>query len=243
MELIPLNQPIIKHIVKHYHKLLIKLSCCDLCHQQANALPLLCRYCLHDLPLFHYQKIHNDLLQWPAVARLIPKRSFDHLVCVAPYQFPFDNWLLQLKFNHRFELSKLLANLLVMMNKRTHTVIQDTTLLVVPSHISTWRKRGYNQSHLIARYFAKIVKCQYLPHAISRVRQHASQVGYSGSQRRRLMAKDFTINQEVTFPKHVILFDDVVTTGTTVNIISQLLKQHGVEAITVMAIALSLPNA
>ncbi|WP_286270916.1 ComF family protein [Thalassotalea hakodatensis] len=236
------NNSIINRCMQHYQQLLLSLGSCDLCHQQPVAIPLLCHHCVNDLPLFNYSLSGTNLLYWPAIDRLFPRRDFDQLVCVAPYVFPFNQWLPQLKFHNRFELSKLLAKLLITTNNTCQVVSQETTLLVVPSHIKKWQQRGYNQSHLIARRFAKHIGCQYLPHALYRVEQQKSQVGYSGKERRRLMAQDFMFNEEVSLPKHIVLFDDVVTTGSTVNTISQLLKQHGVQSITILAISLSLPE-
>lgn len=244
MEFIPQgNHNIVNRCSYFCQQILLKIGCCDLCHQHTTVIPMLCRYCVADLPFFNYSLIGSDLLHWPAIDQLFPKRSFDRLVCIAPYTFPFNQWLPQLKFHNRFELSKLLATLLVMTNNHHQIVSKHSTLLVVPSHLRKWQQRGYNQSHLIAKHFAKLVGCKYLPHALFRVQQQQSQVGYSGKERRRLMAKDFMLNDEVSFPQHVVLFDDVVTTGSTVNTISQLLKQRGVQSITILAIALSLPKA
>ena len=53
---------------------------------------------------------------------------------------------------------------------------------------------------------------------------------------------DYKNNQKFQLPEHVMLLDDVVTTGSTCNEICRLLKANGVKKVTVISICLSLPE-
>jgi len=234
-----------------YRKTLLALTCCDLCGLSCQKYLLLCRYCYHDLPLFHYQKIQGDLLNWPAIYQHLPAVSFDHLLCLAPHQQPFNQWISQLKYNGRFEIAKLLGHLLAdnFSNLLSNQLITKPDMVIsVPLHLSRWQKRGFNQSHLIAKYFIKEL-CRiesteattYCSELILRIKKTQQQVGQSGAQRRKNLKNAFSIKKGITLPAHVMLIDDVVTTGTTASEISSLLKQHGVKRVTLMAVTLSLP--
>lgn len=222
-----------------------QLSCCLLCKQTCQSQPLLCDYCQADLPSFDIDKVANNLLNWPAINKLFPKRSFDQLICLAPYIWPFDQWLRQLKYQQQFELANLLASLLTKHIKQLTEFEDESTLMCVPVHIKKWQQRGFNQAHLIARVFAKNAKLTYCPDTIKRLTFQPSQVGLTGKQRRKNLAHAFNINQREQnekLPERVILFDDVITTGATVNSICKLLKQKGVKHITVLTVAISLPH-
>ena len=121
MELYKRLQTLLLNNKKHANELLSTqlntkisnaLSMCELCHNETVVHSLLCQHCFDDLPLFTYQNLANNLLNWPAINALFPKRSFDQLLCLSPYIWPVDQWLKQYKYQHRFELANLFAFLL-----------------------------------------------------------------------------------------------------------------------------------
>ena len=241
---------LVNKIKRIIHTSKLALSSCDLCGNTCQDHPLLCDYCSADLPKFNYQLISADLLNWPAINKIIPKQSFDHLHSLAPHTWPYTQWITSLKYNGRFELANLLGKLLCdSWNKSTNdfTALYNgeapELVLSVPLYVTKWQYRGYNQAHLIAKKFAKYSGIKYQHNAISRILETDSQVGQTGSQRRNNMKNAFHINAtSSSFPQHVILIDDVVTTGTTVNEISYLLKKHGVKTVTILSITISLPE-
>ena len=232
------------------HQVKLQLSCCTLCGNACQQHPLLCQYCLADLPYFDHNVVGYDLLLWPAIAEIIPKKYFDHLLAIAPYVWPFDRWINQLKYQHKTELTSLLGLLLVQLwqqylNAEQPNITPDNTLiLAVPLHIKKWQARGFNQAHLIARQFAKSFAYDYQTDLIVRQKFTENQVGKSGVARRKNLKHAFAINPDIDFepPKHVLLIDDVVTTGTTANEICRLLKKRGVQTITLLSICLALPS-
>jgi predicted amidophosphoribosyltransferase len=173
-------------------KALLVLTNCDLCGLSCQKYLQLCHYCHQDLPLFQYQTVQGDLLNWPAIHQHLPAISFDHLICLAPHQQPFNHWISQLKYNGRFEIAKLLGHLLAdnfstLLNKQL--IEKPDMVIAVPLHLNRWQKRGFNQAHLIAKYFIK--ECQpmaplnYCPEILSRPKKTEQQVGQSGAQRRK----------------------------------------------------------
>ena len=241
-----------------------QLSRCDLCNNRSRNGKLICSTCLQDCPHFTLPNGTHNLLLWPAVDKIFMKRSFDQLLCYAPYIWPYDAWLKQFKYNARFELAPLLAQLLTLcwqahLKQLSDNKLEDKSLLIgdavgdivddtvgvvsVPIHLTKWQTRGFNQAHLMAKHFAKANRLPYLSNLLKRVKKGESQVGQSGAQRRKNLAKAFEITtlSAINY-RHIVLIDDVITTGTTVNEISRLLKKNGVEKVTVLTLALSLPT-
>jgi len=223
-----------------------KVACCDLCGANVGEVvlgnkileqSLLCQHCLDDLPFFNFELLQAN--------RALPNIHFDCLLSLAPYCKPLDHWLRQYKYQGRFELaslfSALLANLLTS-QLRTAEKLPDL-ILSVPLHTSKWQVRGYNQAHLIADKLAQSIPLPYLPSALIRTKKNASQVGKTGVQRRKNLRHAFALTSTLSAQvKHVLLVDDVVTTGSTASEISQLLKEAGIEEVTLITVCLSLPK-
>lgn len=228
----------------------LQISTCVLCGNACQHHPLLCQYCQADLPYFNYQQVPYDLLSWPAISQLLPIKSFDHLFAIAPYVWPFDTWISQLKYQHKTELAELLTYLLInhwqqyLSVEKANLTPANTQVLAVPLHLQKWQTRGFNQAHLIAQKFAQGFGYVYQPNWLIREKCTENQVGKSGVERRKNLKNAFSLHiaPKVKLPTHVILIDDVVTTGTTANEICKLLKKNGVQTITLLSICLAIPS-
>lgn len=234
---------------------LLNISCCDLCGANVSNVilakkvlkqSLLCQHCLDDLPFFNLDLLQANLLSWPAIYRALPNIHFDCLLALTPYISPVDHWLRQFKYQGRFEFSTLFSALLGNILTEQWATAENTPDLVlsVPLHMSKWQERGFNQAHLIAEKLAKAIKLPYLPSALMRIKKNASQVGKTGSQRRKNLRNAFALASPLPAQvKHILLVDDVVTTGSTASEISKLLKDSGIEKVTLVTVCVSLPKA
>ena len=230
-------------IQAYYHRILLTFSQCDLCGNTPQQQTLICSACLADLPLFKQKAIHGDLLNWPAVNKSLPHTHFDHLFCLSPYIAPFNHWLSQFKYQGRFEIASLFTVLLANKWQETHPTSSVDLVLSVPLHISKWQQRGYNQAHLIAKSFSQRLQLPYQGDALIRIKKNTSQVGQTGLQRRNNLSNAFALRNPLPKEiKHVMLIDDVLTTGSTASEISKLLKLKGVDKVTVATVCLTLPK-
>jgi ComF family protein len=239
---------------------LSRISCCDLCGANVTnsvllgySLPqaLLCQYCINDLPYFNQNLIAGNLLSWPAIHRALPHIHFDQLFALSPYIYPFNKWLGQMKYLGRFELANLFSALLCAQWQKMVTnkaaiameILPIDLVISVPLHVKKWQVRGYNQAHLIAKSFAEQLSLPYDANVVVRVKNNDSQMGKTGNQRRKNLADAFSLQEKLaSHIKHVLIIDDVVTTGTTASEISKILKKSGAETVTLVTVCLTLPN-
>ena len=241
-----------KYYVRSYF---YEISCCDLCGQQVGITELnnqhleqalVCQYCLDGLTYFKQNSIVTNLLNWPAVHRSLPNILFDTLFAISPYVYPFDLWLSQLKYSGRFELAKLLATILAAQWKTSHHEQSLSTVdlvISIPLHVKKWRERGFNQSHLIGQCFAKKLSLNYDANVVKKIKHTTSQMGKTGPQRRKHLKDSFVLQKKLAKNiRHVVIVDDVVTTGTTASEVSRLFKNAGVETVSVVAVCLVIPH-
>ena len=111
--------------------------------------------------------------------------------------------------------------------------------VIVPMPIH-WRRllvRGYNQSHLLAR---EVSTRSGLPleRLLTRSRNTPVQAGLTGRERRLNVANSFTVPQPGRVAgRCLLLVDDVLTTGATLNAASGALKQAGAVRIAILTLA------
>lgn len=105
----------------------------------------------------------------------------------------------------------------------------------VPTHPKRLEERGYNQAELIARFFARTTLLEMDTSLVRRVRFAGSQVHRNRSERLEAM-KDAFEASEVTKGKHILLIDDVLTTGATVTACAEALKNSGAESVVVFTL-------
>jgi competence protein ComFC len=115
---------------------------------------------------------------------------------------------------------------------------RDFTLVPVPVSPKKMRSRGYNQAELLAAEVAKILDLK-LSNLLVRVIQTVSQVDMTSKQARKYNVKGaFVISKFEDMPREVILIDDTITTGATVEEATKVLRRSGVKKVLVVALAL-----
>ena len=112
----------------------------------------------------------------------------------------------------------------------------DMVLCPVPLHWSRYIDRGFNQSVLIARILASRTA---LPMHIllRRIRNTGHQAWRTREERLHAMHDAFVVRKNCKTPKHVVLIDDIVTTGATLHACATALHHAGVKQIDAWVVA------
>lgn len=111
-------------------------------------------------------------------------------------------------------------------------------IIPVPLHLSRLRWRGFNQAHFLAHRLALVARVPLDAFALQRVRPTRPQVQLNVEQRRQNVARAFrVVRPQRVCNHHVLLVDDVYTTGATVNECSRALLQADAKTVDVLVLA------
>lgn len=101
-------------------------------------------------------------------------------------------------------------------------------IVPVPMLKADKRKRGYNQAELIAKHLAKLSGFEISTKNLIKVKKTNSQKRLSEAERRKNLIKAFEVADKTIFlDREIILVDDILTTGATLNECAKMLKRAG----------------
>ena len=154
---------------------------------------------------------------------------------VAPllYEFPVNAGLKALKFGGRLHYAAAFGELLA---AELHRLPADIdALLPVPLH---WRRqaiRGFNQAAELCRPISRRSSLPIVS-GVTRRRATSYQSGLTAIERSRNLRHAFVVRKKPAF-RHILIVDDVVTTGATTRQLATALLQSGTEKLSVLAVA------
>lgn len=149
------------------------------------------------------------------------------------YGVPLDRLLPRLKFHGDLAAGRLLAQLAA---DALAGAPRPQLLLPVPLHPARLRQRGYDQALELARPLARALSVPLCADRLFRLRATAAQSELGASARRRNVRDAFALRPG-PLPAHVVVFDDVMTTGATLAECCRTLRQAGVARVEAWAIA------
>ena len=205
---------------------------CVLCHLPLN--PQEHYFCHSCIKFFAPQKL-CERYGLPSETHIC-KNCYYHpsvwqrLFCVSDYYFSMKVLIRNFKYKNQTWLLKPLISLL-----SSQITEKPEVLLPVPMHRKRQLKRGYNQSNLLARELGKYIDVNVDYSVIVRSKLTHPQQGLTARQRQKNLQNAFRIRLPI-FYRYVALVDDVVTTGTTVTQISQLLYENGVKRVDIICL-------
>jgi ComF family protein len=118
---------------------------------------------------------------------------------------------------------------------------QPDCVMPVPMHRSKERMRGYNQASLIGRELAALLEIPFRDDVLYKNRTKRAQHTLNAQERARNVGS-FGIRNTQVDGLRILLCDDVLTTGSTMNRCAELLKEHGAEAVIAAAAATTIPR-
>ena len=117
---------------------------------------------------------------------------------------------------------------------------QTDTIIPVPLHYFRFIHRRFNQSALLASVLSKKTGIKHLPNALKRSRHTTPQTGLTRKQRETNVKGAFTINKRYAGGikgKNILLIDDVLTTGSTIEQCTKTLLKSGAAQVNVLTLA------
>lgn len=163
---------------------------------------------------------------------------FTRVIAPWHYRFPVDGMIHRYKSSGQRAFAKPLLHglgqhLAEILTK--HPDWRPELLVPSPMHPSRRRARGFNQASDIAEHLSREFALPWSSGLAIRTRKAHSQRGLDRSARLKNLAGVFTVVKRP--PAHVAIIDDVVTTGATVRLFAQALKNAGATEVQVWALA------
>jgi ComF family protein len=152
--------------------------------------------------------------------------AIDHCEAALAYAHPWDRLLLDFKFNAQPQLARPLAALMLALLPPDAGA---DLLCCVPLSRARLTERGYNQSHELARRLAGPLGLPYAPRLLQRLPGPA-QSRLDAAQRRREVRGAFLLapeQAERARGARILVVDDVMTTGATLDEVARTLKRAG----------------
>ena len=178
--------------------------------------------------------LENQTSDSHCAACLYDPPRWQNLVAPLIYQGLARDLLLQLKFSQSLHLANSLVSSVIHHFRSSKSLPE--VLLPVPLHRNRLLDRGFNQAFEIARALSHLLDIPVDTDALGRIRDTDSQSGLSANQRQKNILKAFTYQASKHY-SHVVVVDDIVTTGSTANEITKTLHRAGVEHVEIWGLA------
>jgi ComF family protein len=111
----------------------------------------------------------------------------------------------------------------------------DWGIVPIPMHWSRYILRGFDHTSLLAEKFGEVVELSFIP--LLKTKYRPRQSNLSRAKRVKNKKNSFFIKNKYTLPSHIILIDDVVSSGSTFQEAAKILKPAGAKVVICFAIA------
>jgi ComF family protein len=146
--------------------------------------------------------------------------------------------LTQFKFYQKLSVSRIMGKVLA---ERLANNERPEIIIPIPLHIDRLKQRGFNQALEIAKSVSAELSLPINIRLCQRAKATKPQTEVPAKERHHNVRNAFKLKGKCHY-RHVAILDDVVTTGSTVNELSKLLRNQGVEKIQIWCAARATPD-
>ncbi len=157
--------------------------------------------------------------------------SLHQIRTAVSFQEPIQSLIHKFKYENTFALGQILAEMMVQAWPEWSLPID--CIMPIPLHTKRLQDRGYNQSELLASQLSKQLQIPIDTQTLQRIRHTQPQVHLSASDRHANVANAFAVADNHDLKgKHILLIDDVLTTGATLTAAASVLQAAGASAVS-----------
>lgn len=210
---------------------------CELCLETNSSNEFICTPCRNVLPNVKSRcQICAIPMPNPGYCGqcLSKKPAFDYSHSSFTYAAPIDIWLQRLKSSRRIEWAQKLARLMLLQQPDNLTDVDAFTF--VPSTRWSLMKRGYNPAEVIARELGKQLNKPIIAKLATRSHSR-EQKELNRHQRINNVGLHFHPTRKTLADEHIMLIDDVMTTGSTAHSMALILKDAGASQVGIWCLA------
>jgi len=168
--------------------------------------------------------------------------AFDATLAPFVYAFPVDRLILSLKYQHRLALSGWCGRQLALELASHAPDSPPDLILPMPLHPRRLAERGFNQALELARPLAHLTGLPIVLDGVARNLNTPPQASLPWKERKKNIRGAFLCRRDFG-GRHVLVLDDVMTTGATLDELAGCLKQRGAARVTNLVLARTLPGS
>lgn len=167
-----------------------------------------------------------------------PRYAFARARSLALYQDALVAAVLMLKYQRVESLGKWFAERLAEVVRQQGDSFAADVVVPVPLHRNRQKARGYNQAALLAKPLARALKLPYRPILLVRTRERPAKKSLSVAERWEAVHGAFATRPGSQVDKiRVLLVDDVLTTGATLDACARALLDSGAKSVVAITVA------
>jgi ComF family protein len=231
-----------ENILQSIFQQLLPTACITCQEHQALSICNRCLSTLQNECLFNYECCYqcgitlqrSEIAQQRCATCEINQPYFDETHCLDRYDGMLQTALHELKYQKRIAFAHALSNTWNLLLSKRLTDISADYFLPVPLSLQKLSQRGFNQSWEIGKKIHCRNGIPKTPYILQRHHYAERQAGHSLSHRQEAIQGVFYIEEKYIKQLHnkaVIVFDDVMTSGATLNEIARVLKDNGVSRV------------
>ncbi|TXD39566.1 ComF family protein [Lujinxingia vulgaris] len=216
---------------------------CAICEEDSYLLPSsVCPRCALPLPLSRspYASPASSA-PCPGCARR-PHSPITGTTALWEYEGAVSEALRRIKYSGDLVAAQSLLNVSAMLLAPTLRALPPSLLIPVPARPENLRERGFHLPSLLARRWAKGTHHNAALFALQKTRRTLAQASLGLAERSTNLRDAFKARQARLPHGPVVLVDDVLTTGATLDAAASALQEAGVEKIHALVLARSLPR-
>ena len=166
-------------------------------------------------------------------------RYTDYIISPFYYTGSFRDAILAYKFSGSHAYSDVFLSLMEDAVSGIKYILGEFDMLVpVPLSKRRMNERGYNQSALIAKPLSEFIGIEYRDDVLRRDKNTRHQAGLRNYERMTNVMGAFSASDDAT-GRNIIIFDDIYTTGSTIEECAKTLKSAGAEKIIGLTLSIT----
>ena len=168
----------------------------------------------------------------------IEEKYFNELMYLFKYEGQIRKLILDYKFNEKSFLYLTFVNFLTKNEKIFENIKKFDIIIPVPISKKRLKERGYNQSLLIAKEIAKKSNLELVNNCLFKTKNIIEQSKLNKEERENNIKDVYELkNDQLLENKKILIFDDIYTTGSTVNECSKILRKANSTEIGILVLA------
>lgn len=214
-----------------------------ICHICENILinneRVICTNCRHELPIINFPLDNDNPVQKVFHGRV----KLEHATSLLFFSKKgnVQKLIHQLKYRGHREISEFLGIWMGARLVEENCDLQIDAVIPVPLHKKKLKSRGFNQVEDFGREIAKSLSVPYIDNVLLKRSFTTTQSLKARFSRWGNIEETFVlVNPQLIHNKHVLLVDDIITTGATLEACSNVIKQAGNVKISIASMALAV---